>query len=225
MGPEPGDEKLHPDRQHLPLFWALQDRLLQGLQWQAVPAGGRSANHLLPSTGDFKDWTPQKGSDAKRNKRNKSDGDASRKRASERGNHAQRKTRNEGRTGRPWRKTAVWQAKRGSQKQSVRQQGATAVQRERHVRLPGRGLHGMLLPLPRVRLQEVRGGVPLRPEVALRAGGSGRRRNHPEQICDLTLVPFLYWFKKKSYQHPLISSENQAFDTFYSVMLCIKKTM
>lgn len=53
------------------------------------------------------------------------------------------------------------------------------------MRLSGRGLHGLLLPLHRVRLAQVRGGVPLRQEVALRAGGGGRWRDHPQQVCSL----------------------------------------
>lgn len=51
------------------------------------------------------------------------------------------------------------------------------------MRLPGRGLHGLLLPLPRMWLTQVRRGVPLRQEVALRAGRGGGRRDHKEQVC------------------------------------------
>lgn len=51
MGAEPGDEKLHPDCQHLPLLGALQDRLLQGLQRQAVSARGRRAHDIRPVSG------------------------------------------------------------------------------------------------------------------------------------------------------------------------------
>lgn len=72
------------------------------------------------------------------------------------------------------------QAERRRQKQSVRQQRPTAVQRQRYVRLPGCGLHGLLLPLPRVRLAQVWRRVPLRQEVALRAGGGGGWRDHQE---------------------------------------------
>ncbi|XP_045889319.1 ARL14 effector protein isoform X3 [Micropterus dolomieu] len=48
MGAQPGDEKLHPNCQHLPLLRALQGRLLQGLQWQTVSEGGCSAHHIHP---------------------------------------------------------------------------------------------------------------------------------------------------------------------------------
>lgn len=65
----------------------------------------------------------------------------------------------------------------------VRQQRQAAVQQQGPVRLPGRGLHGLLLPLPRMWLTQVRRGVPLRQEVALRAGGGGGRRDHQEQVC------------------------------------------
>lgn len=64
----------------------------------------------------------------------------------------------------------------------VRQQRQAALQQQGPVRLPGRGLHGLLLPLPRLRLAQVRRGVPLRQEVALRAGGGGGRRDHKEQV-------------------------------------------
>lgn len=77
------------------------------------------------------------------------------------------------------------QAEPHSQEQSVRQQRPTAVQRQRHVRLSGCGLHGLLLPLPRMLLAQVRGRVPLRTEVAVRASGGGRRRDHPQQVCCL----------------------------------------
>lgn len=73
----------------------------------------------------------------------------------------------------------------GGQEPCVRQQGPPALQQPGHVRLPGRGLHGLLLPVPRVRLAQVRRRVPLRQEVALRAGGGGGRRDHPEQVCHL----------------------------------------
>lgn len=63
----------------------------------------------------------------------------------------------------------------------VRQQRQAALQQQGPVRLPGHGLHGLLLPLPRMRLAQVRRGVPLRPEVALRAGRGGGRRDHKEQ--------------------------------------------
>lgn len=62
----------------------------------------------------------------------------------------------------------------------VRQQRQAALQQHGPVRLPGRGLHGLLLPLPRLWLTQVRRGVPLRPEVALRAGRGGGRRDHKE---------------------------------------------
>lgn len=65
----------------------------------------------------------------------------------------------------------------------VRQQRQIALQQQGPVRLPGRGLHGLLLPLPQMRLAQVRRGVPLRQEVALRAGGGGGRRDHKEQVC------------------------------------------
>lgn len=68
----------------------------------------------------------------------------------------------------------------------VRQQGQAALQQQGPVRLPGRGLHGLLLPLPRMRLTQVWRGVPLRQEVALRAGRGGGWRDHKEQVC-LTL--------------------------------------
>lgn len=51
MGAEPGDEKLHPHCQHLPLLGAFPDRLLQGLQRQAVPARGRGAHNIRPGAG------------------------------------------------------------------------------------------------------------------------------------------------------------------------------
>ncbi|KAL7406766.1 hypothetical protein ABVT39_026113 [Epinephelus coioides] len=44
---------------------------------------------------------------------------------------------------------------RRSQEQSVRQQRPTALQQQRHVRLSGRGLYGLLLPLPRLWLTQV----------------------------------------------------------------------
>lgn len=69
----------------------------------------------------------------------------------------------------------------------VRQQRQAAHQQQGPVRLSGRGLHGLLLPLPRVRLTQVRRGVPLRQEVALRAGGGGGRRDHQEQVCCLAV--------------------------------------
>lgn len=65
----------------------------------------------------------------------------------------------------------------------VRQQRQAALQQQGPVRLPGRGLHGLLLPLPRLRIAQVRRGVPLRQEVALRAGGGGGWRDHKEQVC------------------------------------------
>jgi len=54
MGEQPGDEELHPDRQHLPLLGALPGRLLQGLQRQAVSEGGRGAHHFQPGAGLIK---------------------------------------------------------------------------------------------------------------------------------------------------------------------------
>lgn len=69
----------------------------------------------------------------------------------------------------------------------VRQQRQAALQQQGPVRLPGWGLHGLLLPLPRVRLTQVRRGVPLRQEVALRAGGGGGWRDHQEQVCCLVV--------------------------------------
>lgn len=69
----------------------------------------------------------------------------------------------------------------------VRQQRQAALQQQGPVRLSGWGLHGLLLPLPRVRLTQVRRGVPLRQEVALRAGGGGGWRDHQEQVCCLVV--------------------------------------
>lgn len=66
--------------------------------------------------------------------------------------------------------------------QSVRQQRQTALQQQGHVRLPRRRLYGLLLPLPWMRLTQVWRGVPLWQEVALRAGGGGGWRDHPEQV-------------------------------------------
>lgn len=66
--------------------------------------------------------------------------------------------------------------------QSVRQQRQTALQQQGHVRLPRCRLYGLLLPLPRMRLTQVWRGVPLRQEVALRAGGGRGWRDHPEQV-------------------------------------------
>lgn len=54
MGAQPGDEKLHPNCQHLPLLRAFQDRLLQGLQRQTVSEGGCSAHHIHPFAGFVK---------------------------------------------------------------------------------------------------------------------------------------------------------------------------
>ena len=72
-----------------------------------------------------------------------------------------------------------------SQEQSVRQQRPTALQQQGHVWLSGRGLFGLLLPVPWLRLTQVWRRVPLRQEVALRAGGGGGWRDHPEQVCYL----------------------------------------
>lgn len=82
---------------------------------------------------------------------------------------------------------SVWitQAECWSQKQSVRQQRPTALQRQGLVWLFGCGLHGLLLPVPWMCISQVRRRVPLWQEVALRADGSGRWRNHPEQVCHL----------------------------------------
>lgn len=63
---------------------------------------------------------------------------------------------------------------------NIRQQRQAAVQQQGPVRLSGWRLHGLLLPLPRMRLTQVRRGVPLRKEVALRAGGGGGWRDHKE---------------------------------------------
>lgn len=82
------------------------------------------------------------------------------------------------------------QAECCGQEQSVRQQRPAALQRQGRVRLSGRGLHGLLLPLPRVRIAQMWRWVPLRQEVALRAGGGGRRRNHSEQVCRLETFGF-----------------------------------
>lgn len=185
MGAQPGHEKLHPNRQHLPLLRAFPDGLLQGLQRQAVSEGGRGTHHIQPWARFIKDWTSEKRGDTKGDQRHKSNRNTSRQRPSEGGCRStqRQKRRNEGWTRWPWRKTAVWKADDRSQEQSVRQQRPTAVQRQGHVWLPGRGLYGLLLPLPRLRLTQVWGRVPLREEVALRAGGGGGRRDHPEQVC------------------------------------------
>lgn len=68
------------------------------------------------------------------------------------------------------------------EEQSVWQQRPPALLRQGHLWLPGRGLHGLLLPLPRVQLPQVWRGVPLWPQVALRAGWGGGGRDHPQQV-------------------------------------------
>lgn len=54
MGAQSGDEKLHPNSQHVPLLRAFQTRLLQRLQWQTVSEGGCSAHHIRPRAGFIK---------------------------------------------------------------------------------------------------------------------------------------------------------------------------
>lgn len=93
---------------------------------------------------------------------------------------------------------SVWitQAECWSQKQSVRQQRATALQWQGLVWLFGCGLHGLLLPVPWMWISQMWHWVPLWQEVALRADGSGRWRNHPEQVRHLVFrYAFLsLWF-------------------------------
>lgn len=51
MGSQSGDEELRAHRQHVPLLGAFQARLLQRLQRQTVPAGGRGAHYIRPGAG------------------------------------------------------------------------------------------------------------------------------------------------------------------------------
>lgn len=121
--------------------------------------------------------------------------------------------------------TSCMQAEPRSQEQSVRQQRPPALQQQGHVRLSGCGLYGLLLPLPRMWLAQVWSGVSLRPEVAVRAGGGGGRRDHPEQVCYLESSDF--WGFKHAIKvsvfvlFPWTQRQSQADRLFKTVMFSV----
>lgn len=59
MDAQPGNEKLHPGHEHLPLFCAFPARLFQVQQWQTVSERGISAHHLQPGAEFIKGLSSQ----------------------------------------------------------------------------------------------------------------------------------------------------------------------